>query len=332
MRRQSCNYLFLLVNLLIIPVALAQRAAAPTYPLRPVRLIVPFAPGGGNDTLTRSVAAHLSTHLGQSFVVDNRSGAGGVVGGVVGGEIVAKATPDGHTLLMGSSSLAVNASLIKNMPHDAIKDFSPVGLVGATTYMLAVHPAVAIKTVPELVTLAKARPSQLNYSSGGIGSPLHLAAELFRSMTAVQLTHLPYKGGVPAVAAVIAGEAQVIFGSITTTLPAVKGNRVRAVAVTGAKRSALMPELPTVAESGVPGYESTNWYGVLAPARTPASIIDLLNSELKKILSAPEFRERMTTGQGIEPMLSTPAEFATYLKGEVEKWARVIKQAGIRPD
>lgn len=328
MRLKSYNYLFLLINLSVIPMALAQRAAAPTYPLRPVRLIVPFAPGGGNDTLTRSVAAHLSTNLGQSFVVDNRSGAGGVVGG----EIVAKATPDGHTLLMGSSSLAVNASLIKNMPHDAIKDFSPVGLVGATTYMLAVHPVVSVKTVSELIALAKARPNQLNYSSGGIGSPLHLAAELFRSMTSVQLTHLPYKGGVPAVAAVIAGEAQMIFGSITTTLPAVKGNRVRAVAVTGAKRSALMPELPTVAESGVPGYESTNWYGVLAPARTPASIIDLLNSELKKILSAPEFRERMTTGQGIEPMLSTPVEFATYLKGEVEKWARVIKQAGIRPD
>ncbi len=302
------------------------RAAA--YPARPVRLVVPFPPGGGSDTLTRAIAAQFAASLGQPFVIDNRAGAGGAVGA----EIVAKASADGYTLLMGSSSLAVNAHLIKNLPHDAIRDFAPVGMVGATAYLLAVHPSLPVKTVPDLIALAKAKPGQLNYASGGIGSTLHLSAELFRSMTGAQLAHLPYKGGVPAVSAVIANEAQLLFGSLTTTVPAAKSNRVRAIAVTGVRRSVLMPELPTIAESGLPGYDSINWYGMVAPARTPSEIVAVLNRELNKILSAPAFRERMTSGQGMEPILSTPAEFAAYLKAEVAKWARVVKQAGITPE
>ena len=330
-RRIGHNYLFLLIFLLNTSMAIAQdarRGATTAYPARSVRLVVPFPPGGGNDTLTRAIAMQFSTSLGQPFVIDNRAGAGGAVGA----EIVAKAAADGYTLLMGSTSLTVNASLIKNVPHDAIRDFAPVGFIGATAYLLAVHPALPVKSVADLIALAKARPGQLNYASGGIGSTLHLSAELFRSMSGVQLTHLPYKGGVLAVSAVIAGEAQLLFGSITTTVPAAKGNRVRPLAVTGARRSAVMPELPTIAETGLPGYESSNWYGVMAPARTAPAIIDLLNSELNKVLSVPAFRERMVTAQGIEPQTGTAAEFSAYIKSEVAKWARVIKQAGITPE
>lgn len=329
--RLDLNYLFLWIFLLIPPVAFAQdtrRAAAGAYPGRPVRLVVPFPPGGGNDTLTRAIAMQFSTSLGQPFVIDNRAGAGGAVGA----EITAKAAADGYTLLMGSSSLAINASLIKNVPHDAIRDFAPIGFIGATAYLLAVHPSLPVKNVADLIALAKAKPGQLNYASGGLGSTLHLSAELFRSMTGVQFTHLPYKGGVPAVSAVIAGEAQLLFGSITTTVPAAKASRVRPLATTGAKRSAVMPELPTLAESGLPGYESSNWYGMMAPARTAPAIIDLLNGELNKVLAVPAFRERMVTAQGIEPQTGTAAEFAAYIKSEVAKWARVIKQAGITPE
>ena len=325
------NYLFLLIFLSSTSAALAQdarRAAAGAYPARPVRLVVPFPPGGGNDTLTRAIAIQFSTSLGQPFVIDNRAGAGGAIGA----DIVAKAAADGYTLLMGSSSLAINASLIKNVPHDAIRDFAPVGFIGATAYLLAVHPSLPVKSVAELIAVAKARPGQLNYASGGLGSTLHLSAELFRSMTGVQFTHLPYKGGVPAVSAVIAGEAQLLFGSITTIVPAAKANRVRPLAVTGAKRSAVTPEMPTLAESGLPGYESSNWYGLMAPARTAPAIIDLLNSELNKVLAVPAFRERMVTAQGIEPQSGTAAEFSAYIKSEVVKWARVIKQAGITPE
>ncbi len=308
--------------------ALAQRqakSAGPSFPIKPIRLIVPFAPGGGNDTLTRAIGQKLTESLSQQVVVDNRAGAGGVVGA----EIVAKATPDGHTLLMGSSSLAVNASLIAKLPYDPLKDFAPIALVGATSYLLVVHPSLPIKSVSELIAFAKARPGHLNYASGGIGSPLHLAAELFKGMAGVNLTHIPYKGGVPAVSAVLGAEAQVVFGSVTTTLSTVKSGRLRALAVTSAQRSALLPELPTVAEAGVPGYEATNWYGVLAPAGTPQVIIAKLNAELIKTLQMPDLRERMLSNQGIEPLGSPPEQFAAYLRDEVAKWAKVTKAVGI---
>lgn len=307
--------------------ARAASAGAP-YPSRPLRMIVPYAPGGGNDTMTRAVGQRLAEHLGQPVVVDNRAGAGGVLGA----EIVAKAAPDGYTLLMGSSSLAVNASLVKRLPYDPVKDFAAVALVGATSYLLAVHPSLPSKSVPELVALAKARPGQLNYASGGIGSPLHLAAEQFKALTGTSITHIPYKGGVPAVAAVLSGEAQLVFGSVTTTMPAVKAGRLRGLAVTGAQRSVLLPELPTVAEAGVPGFETTNWYGVLAPAGTPKAVIARLNSGLMQVLQLPELKERLLSGQGIEALGSTPERFAAFLRADVAKWAKLTREIGIRAE
>lgn len=309
----------------------AQRPATspdPSVPTKPIRLIVPFAPGGGNDTLTRAIGYKLTGSLGQQVVVDNRAGAGGVIGA----EIVAKATPDGHTLLMGSSSFAVNPSLIAKLPYDPVKDFAPVALVGAASYLLVVHPSVPINSVSELVAFAKAKPGQLNYASAGTGSPLHLGAELFKAMTGTNLAHIPYKGGFPAVSAVLSAEAQVVFGSITATMPLVKSGRLRALAVTSAQRSGLFPELPTVAETGVPGYESTNWYGVLAPAGTPKPIIAKLNAELTMVMQMRDLRERMLSTQGIEPLSSTPEQFTAYLRNEVAKWAKVTKAIGIRAE
>jgi tripartite-type tricarboxylate transporter receptor subunit TctC len=298
------------------------------YPVRPVRLVVPYPPGGGSDTASRAIAAQLAASLGQPFVADNRAGAGGALGD----DIVAKAAPDGYTLLMGSNSMAVNVSLLKSLPHDPLRDFAAIGLVGEVPYLLVVHPSLAVKSVVDLIALAKAKPDELRCATGGMGSTLHLSAELFRAMTSVRFTRVPYKGGVPAVTAVIAGEVHFVFGSLTTTVPAAKAGRVRAIATTGATRSALVADLPTMAESGLPGFDATNWYGLMAPAGTPGAIIGLLNAELNKILAVPAFRERMMATQGIEPLSSTPAELAAYLKKEVAKWARVVKQAGIRAD
>jgi tripartite-type tricarboxylate transporter receptor subunit TctC len=302
--------------------------AAQNYPSKPIRLIVPYAPGGGNDTLSRAIGQKLTQSLGQPLVVDNRAGSGGVIGA----DIVAKAAPDGYTLLMASSELAVSVSLIATLPYDPLRDFAPVARVGETSYLLVVHPSLSTKSVAELIALAKARPGQLNYASAGVGSPLHLAAELFKWMTGTNLVQVTYKGGAPAVTATLAGETQVVFGSVTTTLQLAKAGRVRALAVTSAKRSPLVPDLPTVAEAGVPGYELVNWYGVLAPARTPKVIVSRLASELAQIMALPDIRERALQNQGIEDVASTTEEFAAVLKNEVAKWRKLTKAIGIRAE
>ncbi|HEV8518038.1 MAG TPA: tripartite tricarboxylate transporter substrate binding protein [Burkholderiales bacterium] len=302
--------------------------AAQSYPSKPIRLIVPYAPGGGNDTLSRAIGQKLTQSLGQPLVVDNRAGSGGVIGA----DIVAKAAPDGYTLLMASSELAVSVSLIATLPYDPLRDFAPVARVGETSYLLVVHPSLSAKSVSELIALAKARPGQLNYASAGVGSPLHLAAELFKWMTGTNLVQVTYKGGAPAVTATLAGETQVVFGSVTTTLQLAKAGRVRALAVTSAKRSPLVPDLPTVAEAGVPGYELVNWYGVLAPARTPKVIVSRLASELAQIMALPDIRERALQNQGIEAVASTTEEFAAVLKNEVAKWRKLTKAIGIRAE
>jgi tripartite-type tricarboxylate transporter receptor subunit TctC len=302
--------------------------AAQNYPSKPIRLIVPYAPGGGNDTLSRAIGQKLTQSLGQPLVVDNRAGSGGVIGA----DIVAKAAPDGYTLLMASSELAVSVSLIATLPYDPLRDFAPVARVGETSYLLVVHPSLSAKSVSELIALAKARPGQLNYASAGVGSPLHLAAELFKWMTGTNLVQVTYKGGAPAVTATLAGETQVVFGSVTTTLQLAKAGRVRALAVTSAKRSPLVPDLPTVAEAGVPGYELVNWYGVLAPARTPKVIVSRLASELAQIMALPDIRERALQNQGIEAVASTTEEFAAVLKNEVAKWRKLTKAIGIRAE
>ena len=310
----------------VVATAVALPAPAQQFPTKPVRLIVPYAAGGGNDTLSRAIGVKFVEATGQPLVVDNRPGSGGVIGS----DLVAKSAPDGYTLLMGSSELAVSASLIRNLPYDPQHDFTPVARVGETSYMLVVHPALAVKSVADLVALAKARPGQLNYASGGAGSPLNLAAELFKSMTATNLVAVQYKGGVPAITATLAGETQVVFGSVTTTLQFARSGRLRALAVTSARRSVLMPELPTIAESGVPGYELANWYGVLAPARISPALVTRLNTLLVKIMALPDLRERVLQNQGIEALTQTPEQFSAAFKSEVEKWRRLVQETGLR--
>ena len=314
--------------MLLLASLCAAPVAAQNFPSKPIRLIVPYAPGGGNDTLSRAIGQKLTQSLGQPLVVDNRAGSGGVIGA----DIVAKAAPDGYTLLMASSELAVSVSLIATLPYDPLRDFAPVARVGETSYLLVVHPSLSSKSVAELIALAKARPGQLNYASAGVGSPLHLAAELFKWMTGTNLVQVTYKGGAPSVTATLAGETQVVFGSVTTTLQLAKAGRVRALAVTSAKRSPLVPDLPTVAEAGVPGYELVNWYGVLAPARTPKVIVSRLASELAQIMALPDIRERALQNQGIEAVASTTEEFAAVLKNEVAKWRKLTKAIGIRAE
>src|SRR5258706_2690942 len=312
----------------IVLLVSAAPALAQNYPSKPIRLIVPYAAGGGNDTLSRAIGQKLTQSVGQPLVVDNRPGSGGVIGA----DIVAKAVPDGYTLLMASSELAVSVSLIATLPYDPLRDFAPVARVGETSYLLVVHPSLSSKSVAELIALAKARPGQLNYASAGVGSPLHLAAELFKWMTGTNFVQVTYKGGAPAVTATLAGETQVVFGSVTTTLQLVKAGRLRALAVTSAKRSPLVPDLPTVAEAGVPGYELVNWYGVLAPARTPKLIVSRLASELAQIMALPDIRERALQNQGIEAVASTTEEFAAVMKNEVAKWRKLTKAIGIRAE
>jgi tripartite-type tricarboxylate transporter receptor subunit TctC len=300
---------------------------AQDYPARPVRFIVATVPGGGTDAIARILGSKLTELLGQQFVVDNRGGAGGIIGT----DLVARAPPDGYTLLMGFiASLAMNPAL-RRTPYDTLKDFAPVSLVADAQYVLTIHPSIPPRTVKDLVAYAKANPGRINYASAGSGTPVHLAAELFKSVAGVNLVHVPYKGGGPAAAAVLRGEAQLIFGSVTATMPQIKAGRLIALAVTGPGRLPSAPEYPTIAELGYPGFEVTSWYGVLAPARTPAGVITRLNAAVVKAVRAPEVRQQMAR-QGLEPIGGTPAEFAAHLKREVARWARVVKEAGIKAD
>ena len=302
-------------------------AHAQEYPTRPVRLIVATVPGGGTDAIARILGGKLSALLGQQFVIDNRGGAGGIIGT----EIVARAPADGYTLLMGFiASLAMNPALVRT-PYDTLKDFSPVSLVADAQYIMTVHPSIPPRTVKDFVSYAKSNPGRINYASAGNGTPVHLAAELFKSVAGVNLVHVPYKGGGPAAAAVLRGEAQLIFGSVTATMPQIKAGKLIALGVTGPKRLPSAPQYATIAELGYPGFEVTSWYGVLAPARTPAGVITKLNAAVINALKAPEVREQMAR-QGLEPIGSTPAEFAAHLKREVARWARVVKEAGIKAD
>ncbi len=299
--------------------------AAETYPTRPIRFIVPFPPGGGNDTMARTVGYKLSDALGQQVVIDNRAGAGGVIGA----ETAAHSLPDGYTLFLGGvGSHGVNPNLNPKLPYDPIKDFAPISLIGSAPLLLAVHPSVQAKTVKELVQLAKAKPGALNFASNGNGSSSHLAAEMFKMMTATSMTHVPYKGLSPALNDLLSGQVQLMFSSTVAILPQVKSGKLRPLALTGAKRSSALPEVPTVAEAGVPGYVTSSWYGVLAPAGTPKPVIDRLSREIIKIVQMPEVRERLA-GEGAEPVGSTPAEFAAHIKAELARWSKVIKQANI---
>ena len=308
--------------------ALHAAAAAEAYPAKPVRFVVAFPPGGGTDIIARSIAQKLSERLAQQVVVDNRPGAGGNIGT----DIVAKSAPDGHTLLMGSAGpLAINASLFGKMPFDPIRDLAPVTLAASTPNVLVVHPSLRAATIEELIALAKARPGEINFASSGHGTPAHLAGELFNSMARVKMVHVPYKGAAPALADLLGGQVQLMFSTMPPALPHVKDGRLRALAVTSAKRSPAMPELPTVDEIALPGFEANTWHGVVAPAGTPTAIIARLNREIVSILHLPEVVERLSA-QGAEPVGSTPEEFAAYIRSETVKWAKVVRESGAKAE
>lgn len=295
------------------------------YPDRPIRLVLPFPPGGGTDALARIIGPRLSDRLGQQIVIDNRAGAAGNIAN----EVVARAAPDGYTLLMGfSTTLTVNPQLYK-LSFDVSRDLAPITQLATAQYFLVLHPSVSASSVKEFVALAKAKPGKLNYSSSGVGSPLHLAAELFKQRAGIDLVHVAYKGGGPAAAAVLSGEVQVLFGSVASTLSHVKAGRLRALAVTGAKRSHLMPELPTLEQSGFPGLQVTAWDSVLAPGKTSRAVITRLHREITGVLSMPEVRKTFLS-VGYEPTGTTPAELAAIIKAETALWAGVIEAADIK--
>jgi tripartite-type tricarboxylate transporter receptor subunit TctC len=297
------------------------------FPNRPVRLVVPFAPGGTNDVIGRIVSDRLAERLGQTFVVDNRPGANMVVGS----EIVAQSGPDGHTLLIVAAGFAVNPSLRKKLPYDSVRDFAPVGLVVGGPYLMVIHPSVPAKSVSEFVAWVKGRPGQVNYASVGVGSPPHLAGELLKVAAGIDMQQVPYKGGAAVLPDLMAGRVSMFFGSISTLGPHVQSGKLRAVAVTTVHRSPVMPGVPTFKESGLADYEVNGWYGLLAPGKTPRAIVNRLNAELGRVLAEPETRARFQK-IGMDPAPGTPQDFAQLIKGEMAKWAKVVQAAGIRPE
>lgn len=304
-----------------------QAAAGENYPSRPIRMVVPFPAGGATDVLARIVSPKLAARLGQNVIVDNRSGASGNVGS----ELAARAAPDGYTLIMGNvSSHAINAAVFK-LPYDPVKDFAPVTVVAVVTNVLVVHPTFQAKSVKDLIAAARAAPGKIDYASAGNGSPAHLAAELFKLMAKVDLTHVPFNGNAPATTSLLGGQVALMFNAMPAAMPHVRSGKLRALAVTSAARSRAAPELPTIAESGLPGYEVTAWNGVLAPAGTPAAIVERIYRETAAVLRDPEVAERYEQ-LGAEALGNTPREFATLLARDVRKWGEVARAARLRLD
>lgn len=301
-------------------------AHAQSYPARAVRVVVPVTPGGGTDLVARMVSQKLSENIGQPFIIENRPGAGNVIGSA----FVASSKPDGYTLLVVPISHAVNVSLVK-LPFDPIADFAPVVHLGSAPSIVAVHPSLPVKSVGELVRLARSRPGDMGYGSGGNGSSTHLAAELLKLLARINLYHVPYKGGDPALVSVLSGQTSMCVGSLPSALPHVNSGRLKALAITSATRSPVLPALVTVAESGVPGYEYSGWYGLLAPAGTPAAAIERLNTEANKVLQDPAIVQKLAA-DGTQPAGGTPAHFADLIKTEIAKWAKVVKSANIRAE
>jgi tripartite-type tricarboxylate transporter receptor subunit TctC len=301
--------------------------AQPAWPTRPVRLVVPQSAGGSTDLVARPLAQHLSAALGQPVLVDNRPGAGSVIGT----EIVARAVPDGHTLLVIAASFTATPALHARLPFDSLRDFAPVALLSAFPNLLVVHPSLPVRSVQELIALARAKPGALNYGTSGAATGTHMSMELFMHMTGTRMTHIPYKGGAPSVQGLLTGEVQVNMATISTALPQVRAGKLRALAVTGAKRSSVVPDLPTVAEAGVPKFEYASWTGMLAPARTPESVIARLNVEAVRAVGMPEMRA-LLAAEGAEPVGSTPAQFAAQIRTEVARWSDLVRAAKIRAD
>ena len=303
-------------------------ASAQDYPSRSITLVVPYAAGGGNDVMARIVAEKMSKTLGQQIVIENRGGAGGSIAT----RAVAKAAPDGYTLVLGGTgTLAVNPTLYSNVGYDPRKDFAPVGLIGTGALVVLVNPKLPAKTIPELIALAKQQPGKLNYASAGVGSGIHLGAVLFEQMADIQLTHVPYRGTGPALTDLIGGHVAIYFSSMPSAIGIAKEGKVRALAVTGPKRSPIFPELPTVAEAGLPGFETVLHYGIVAPAGTPRPIIEKLSAALREAVSAPDTKERMAT-DGTEPLPSTPEEYAADIDKEEKKWSAIVKKSGAKAE
>jgi tripartite-type tricarboxylate transporter receptor subunit TctC len=299
-------------------------ASAQQYPTKPVRLIVPFAPAGPTDIMSRAISERIATRLGQPLVVENRSGAGGGIGT----ELAAHSTPDGYTMLLGHiGTHAINASLYPKLGYDPVKDFAPITMIATLPLGLYVHASVPAHSVKELVALAKAKPGTLNFGSAGSGGPTHMAGEMLKSMAHIDIVHVPYKGNAASLTDLVAGRVQMMFSNLLTAGPQARAGKLRAIAISSARRSPQAPDLPTVAESGVPGYDITPWYGVLFPASTPRAIVMRLNREIGEILTTPEVAERFRS-QGIDLVTSTPEEFAALIKAEIPKWRKVVRESG----
>lgn len=310
---------------LALSAGLTVDAAAQGYPSRPIRLIVPQSAGGSTDLITRVVSQRMADALGQSIVVDNRPGSGSINGT----EIVVNAAPDGHTLLAVAGSFTINPAIRKQLPFDPIRDFAPIALVATLPHIVIVHPSVPVRSIQELIAMAKAKPGEINVATSGIATSTHMAAELFQHMTGTKMTHIPYKGGAPSTVAMIAGQCQLNFATISTALPHIRSGKVRALAVTSAKRSVAAPQYPTVAEAGVPGYDHSSWVGFLAPARTPPAIVARLNRETVRAVNSQGVKATLLR-DGLESAGSTPEAFAADIKAQIARWQSVVKAAGIQ--
>lgn len=302
-------------------------ATAQNYPAKTVRLVSPFPPGGSVDVVGRIIAAKLTENLGQQFIVDNRSGASGNIGM----ELVARSAPDGYTLVINTLPLVSNQFLMSRVPYDPVRDFVPISLVTSSPSLVTVHPSLPVRSVKQLIALARARPGELNYSAAGVGTNPHIAGELFNLLAGVNMVAVQFKGGGPADMAVIGGEVEITFGNISQQVGYINSGRLRALAVTSLKRSSALPDLPTVAEAGVPGYEFVTWHGILAPKGTPRPIVDLLNQHLKKVLTAPG-EAKLWQERGLDVIASSPEEFAAHIEKEQKKWGKVIKERGIKAE
>jgi tripartite-type tricarboxylate transporter receptor subunit TctC len=328
--RNTCLHLAARLCAAIGLVTFGALAALPSnaqgYPQRPVRLIVPFPPGGSNDIVGRVIGQHLSERIGKPVVIDNRGGAGGTIGT----EIAVRSQPDGYTLLIISVAYSYNPSIYK-LPYDPVKAIAPVAMIGSGPNVLVVNPSVPAKSVKDLIALAKAKPGQLNYATAGIGSFQHLSSELFRIMSGVNIVHIPYKGGGPAMLAVMSGQAQMSIGSLIQTIPHIRSGKFRTLAVGSAKRNPALPDAPTIAEAGVPGYDASNWWGIVAPAGISPAIVKRLNMEVGSILSSPDVQKWFVT-EGAEAVVKSPEAFRKWIVAEMGKWGKVVKEAGIKPE
>jgi len=321
-----CRAVVAFLAFAVCPAAYGQ--GAQNYPNKPIRIVVPYAAGASTSFVTRAIGQKLTEAWGQPVIVDNRGGAAGAIGT----QIVAKSAPDGYTLLLGTvGTFGINSAVYSNLSYDPVKDFAPVAMLASVANMLAVNPSLPVKSVKELIALAKEKPGKLNYGSSGNGSTSHLSGEMLKSMAGINMTHVPYKGGAPMMADLLGGQLEVMFDQVPAVLPHVKAGRVRALAVTTARRSAAAPEVPTMAEAGVPGYEMTVWYSFMAPAGTPRDIIVKLNTELVKILNQPEFKQKMLA-QGAELTSSTPEQLAETIRADLAKYAKLAKEAGATLD